>query len=323
LAATDENTFPDITFGLLHTLFWVQWEQGGYQKAGEVAKQLFGEAIHEDRPERLGLAKLAMSYFMAVQGDLSMAVDLASEAVQHAREIGHPFREADGLMLLGSLEEMVGLRVRARASLEAAMGLATRLKTKYQQAQLGIGLARVDLAQGQVEPALAGIESGVQLAAELEDSHTLCNALLLRARALGDKGSSHDLAEATAAGAAALRLCQGKYPSQEAEARWVLSNLALARSLPTEALEHARAAEKLLDLLGTHELHEVEILLCIRNAYLATGHEAEAQDILKRAYRTLRFKARRIGDEEIREGYLALPHNAQVKALWEQAQPQG
>jgi len=320
LERLDDKAHPDILFGLLHTLFWVIWVQGKYQVAGGVANQLFSAAAADAQPERLGLAELAMSYFQAVEGDLSVAVDLADKAVAHARELGHPYRETDGLMLLGSLQEMVGLHTEARASLDAALALAMRLKTMFHQAMLTIALSRVLLAQEHVAAALEGARVARQLADELGDRRTKAMALASSANALVARHDEGDLVEARAAAAQALELSRDKLPPVEAEVRWVLCRIALARNETAEAVEHAQAAKQLLDGLGTHELYEIQILLAIHDALEAAGRGDEAREMLQRAGHVLRARARRIGDEALRERFLALPHNARVRSLSESAQ---
>jgi tetratricopeptide (TPR) repeat protein len=300
----------DLRFEIRHSLFWVMWVQGRYDDARPTAEQIHRQAVEDSRLDHLCAAKLCLSYCHKVGGDLSLSVRLAEEAVAHARELGHPFREVDALVFLGTLQELVGLYDEAYAALEAARGLAARLKTVHNQASIEALLGRVSLAQQRVPEALAHYRGAVEKAHFLGDDRHLAIALAGEARALCRTGVREDQNRALEGAQRALELTGDRAPPVEAKARLVLSEVNRALGRVDQAIEQALTAIDLLDRLGTQERYEIEILLAAHDALAQAGRADEARELLDRARRTLRARTRAIGDEAVRDSFARrVPYN--------------
>ena len=253
-----------------------------------------------------------MAYSNVVAGDLSVAVSLAREAVELAREIRHPYREVDSLLLLGSSLETAGLYDEALASLDAAHALATQLKTVHQQASCEASRGRVHLLRGEQAEALERYRAAAHLAGELGDHRVLADGLLGQARALV---VSPEQAEALAC--RALLTAEGRAPAAEAEAHAVLSSLELARGRVDEAVERALSATALVEQLGGQEQCETEILLVAHEALAAAGRDEEARAVLEQAREGIERKAASISDEGVRRAFLEqVPHHVRVRRLF-------
>jgi tetratricopeptide (TPR) repeat protein len=304
----------DLSFEILHTLFWVIWARGRYEEAGRVADQISRQARELDRADQLCVAKLAAAYFNVVAGDLSRSVELAAQAVEHARSSVHPYREVDSLILLASARELVGLYDDARQALRTAHGLATQLQTENHLVSIETTEGRVSLLQGQHEDALASYRSAIRRAELIGEQRSLALALVGQARALAQSGSELPAAEEMTR--RALDLVADRAPPMEAEARATLALLLLARGQTDEALDHARSAVQLVDRLGAQEQCEIEILLAAREVLSAAGHAEQAAEMLEQAQQRLESRAQRIDDAEIRQAFLErVPHHVRVREL--------
>jgi tetratricopeptide (TPR) repeat protein len=307
---------PKRSFEARRALFATVWAQGRYGEAGGIAEEMYREACEGDQAIELCSAKLALAYYHAVGGDLSASVRLAREAVEHAREIGHPFREVDCLTLLASAQELVGLYDAAFASLEAAGALAQRLKTSYTLAAVEACRGRVCLLRGQLPEAREHYRNATSTAERLGDYRTLIAALAGEARALALPGAQQDLARARTAAAQALGLATHHSPPSEAEAMLALAEACLAADQLEEGVRHAEAALGVLDRLGTQERYEIEILLAAHAALSRGGQADRAAAVLERAVQTLAAREQRITDPELRRSFVEqVPHNRRVREL--------
>jgi tetratricopeptide (TPR) repeat protein/tRNA A-37 threonylcarbamoyl transferase component Bud32 len=316
LAALEQTAHPDLEFDLRHTLFWVIWTQGRYGAAGRVAERLYTDALHDERPDHLCAAKLAFAYYNVVEGDLSASVELAGEAVAHAREIGHPFREVDALILLGSAQELVGLYDQAKASLVTAGTLAERLRTAFHRANIEICLGRVSLALDDPAAALGHFRRAAAAATSLDDQRSLAISLAGEASILT---LNQELDQAAAVALRAVELSAKIAPPVEVEARHVLARVHLSRGNTAEAVAESRTAMELMAQLGAQERYEIEVALTAHDALAAAGQRQEAHEVLRQAVQQLRGRTRRIGDDQIRESFTGVPHNRRLVELWERA----
>jgi tetratricopeptide (TPR) repeat protein len=313
----DARADAALLFDINHTLFWVIWVQGRYDDATQAGWELY-LAAESARTDHQCSAKLALTYCHLIAGDPSEAMHLADQAVGHAREIGHPFREADSLMLLGSAEEIVGHYEQATESLQAALALATRLKTVFLQASVSTSLGFVFLALGKISSAIEHFQSASEHAEAIRENRTLAAALAGKARALCLQNQGEDLLRAYVAAEQALKLSQDQALPVEAESRMTLAQVCLAMDKKDHALEHAAVAVKLLDKLGTMERFEIEILLTAHDALEATGRADEARAVLTRAWQTFEEQADRISDAAVRDSFMKnVPHNARLLEFWE------
>jgi eukaryotic-like serine/threonine-protein kinase len=311
--ALDLDVHEALGFKIRQALFWVIWVQGRYRDAGPLAEALFTEAEADDQ---LCAAKLCLSYWEKVEGDLSRAVVLAAEAVAHARAVSHPFREMDALMLLGVVREAAGQYDAALEALAQAQSLAVRLRTAHQQAGV-LGLqARIQLTLGALEPALELGAAAIGTAETLGDKRLLVDALVTEARSLSRPGAQQDLDGARQRAERALALARDNAPTTEAEAELALAEVFLARGDNVRAAASARAAVALLDQLGTQERYEIEILLAGHDALLAASEDDAAAELLQRAAAALQRRSTRIGAEGVRASFLGeVPYNRRVEAL--------
>jgi hypothetical protein len=82
-------------------------------------------------------------------------------------------------------------------------------------------------------------------------------------------------------------------------------------------MEEILAAVAVLDRLGGQEQCEIEILLAAHDVLRVAGRDDEALEMIRRAWQTLRPRARRITDEAVRERFMQrVPHNKRVEELW-------
>jgi tetratricopeptide (TPR) repeat protein len=294
----------DLNFEARHTLFWVLWAQGRYGEASRMGELLFVAARFTGRADHQCLSKLCAAYSHKVTGDLSRAMTLAEEAVGHAREMGHPYREADALTFLGVTEEAVGLYDRARASLESARALAVRLKTIFQQASIEACLGRVALTEGMLDQAVDHYTTAIDRAESLQEHRTLIAALGGKARSLCRRGQGQDLPLARQLASRALDLAEQHAPPSRAEALLTMAEVRLCDQQIDEAVFHALGAVELLDRLGTQESYEMEILLVTHHALRAAGRLSDAAAMLGRAQQALRRRADQISDPAVRTSFI-------------------
>jgi tetratricopeptide (TPR) repeat protein/energy-coupling factor transporter ATP-binding protein EcfA2 len=312
-----ERSGSALGFDARHALFWVSWVQGRYRDAGPIAAELLREACAAgSRPERLCSAKLALAYYCAVAGDLAASVRLAREAVEHAREVGHPYREVDALTLLGSARELVGLYDEALSSLDDAHTLALRLGTTFQQASIRASQGRICLTLGRIVEAIDRYDEAVERATAAGGERTLIAALAGRARARAAPGPERDPDLARQDAEAALQRSGDQASPSKAEALLACASVSLASGDLERSVHHALEAVALLDRLGTQERFEVEILLVSYRALSAAGRPGEARRLLERAGAAIEDRARRIGEPEVRERFQrAVVYNREVKEL--------
>ncbi|MCA9668252.1 MAG: protein kinase, partial [Myxococcales bacterium] len=148
-AAEADPAIEALRFNIAHQRFWVAWGLGRYDEARLRAEALVEQAA---APEQQAASALAGAYVHVVAGDLSQALTLADEAIQKAREVSHPYREIDALMLLGAVEELVGRTVRAEKTLALASQRAAQLGTGHGPA-IDVCRGRVALSRGDADAA--------------------------------------------------------------------------------------------------------------------------------------------------------------------------
>jgi tetratricopeptide (TPR) repeat protein/tRNA A-37 threonylcarbamoyl transferase component Bud32 len=299
------------------TLFWVIWAQGRYADAGRVGEELFELARTDGRGDHLCVSKLALAYYHVVDGDLSRSLALSEEAGEHARQIGHPFREVDALLALAAARELVGLYEEALATLHTAHEAATRVTSPQHLAGIETLLGRVNAALGRLDEAMRHFGSAAGRARALGDNRTLAIAMAGEARTRCQAAAAPAELEAGAQLATgALVLVADSAPPVEAEAHLALALIHLRSDRPAEAVTEALAAVALLDALGAQERFEIEILLAAHDALVAAGRAEEAAPMLRRAAERLQQRAGHIEDAGVRASFLGrVPHNVRVREL--------
>ncbi len=225
----------------------------------------------------------------------------------------HRFREADALLLLGSIAAIVGRYAEARRALDETEALAAQLRAPYFEPHIASSRGYVDLLEGDPASAERRYRKALALteASGDERGQATARAGLARAivrRSLDESATSHAAGEARRA----VELAASQGQAIEAEARLAAMEVAVAREDGEEAREHAHAALELLDALGTQEQFEVEILLAAHHALHLGGDEEGATRALARARARAQARADRIGDPELRASFRAVPHNRTV-----------
>jgi tetratricopeptide (TPR) repeat protein len=302
-AAADRRGERDLAFGVRHALFWVLWCQGSYGKAAEVADRLYRVAHEHERPEELCSAKLALAY-SNLAGDLSRSLTLAQEALEHARAVGHPYREVDALLLLGSLQVTTGQFERALETLRRAHQQAGRHGTRNHLASIEMSRGHAYLLQGDAATALEHYCSAAQLAGAIGDPRTEAGALVGQARALLLAGGGGQASlEIRALAERALDVAGDHIPPVAAEAHAVLASLAAADGQLEEAFSRARLAVEIVQRLGDLEQCEIEVLLAAYDVLRIAGHDAEARETLARTRRRLELRCDKISDPEVRRSF--------------------
>lgn len=318
IAGFDELREKDRSFDAKHTLFWAIWVQGRYDDAGPLGEQMHREAS-PSRPEHLCAAKLASAFHNMASGDLAAAIILAEQAADHAREVSHPYREVDALSALGAAQELVGLYQPALASYNTARSIAERLKTAHHLCNLNACLGRLHLTFGELAPAREHYRRATTIAEQLGDERSLAIALAGQARVLCRLGDAESLDTARRSAEQAAALTEGRSPPEEAEAKLALAETLEQLGDVDGATRAALAAVDVLDLLGTHELYEIEILLAAHRTLERAGQPDKALQYLGRAWRALRRRGARITTAAIRESFHQnVPHNRSVQQLWRQ-----
>ena len=306
-----------LAFDIRHTLFTTIWAQGRYVDAGKVAASLLDEARRDGRIDHLCVAKLAYSYFHLVEGDLSSAVRLTTEAVAHAREIGHFYREVDCLTLQGTARQLAGLYDQAHTSLEEARAVASRLRTAYHLANIAACQGRLSQDRGAVDEAVAYYEEAFQQSESLGDRRNMCHSLASRAMALCQRCQGEDLTRAVEAASSARDLAEDGLPPMVIEAWLAMAHVNRALGQLNEACANALTAVDAMEALGTHDSHEVECLLMAHDMLRATGKANEAREMIRTARLLVEERAGRISDELIRESYRQdVASHSRVEELW-------
>jgi eukaryotic-like serine/threonine-protein kinase len=315
LVAAAQLACGDVLFEVCHALFWVYLSSVRYADAGRVAAKMQREAM-AGRPDHRWAAELAVAMYNVVEGDLSLARALIAEAVAHARECGNLYREADCLVMLAAVQEIVGAYAAQAQSLADCEQLVQRLKTSHHQATLAGCRGSHCLATGDAERALAHFQLATQLATAAGAKGPLSGALCGQTRACARLRREGGLDEALELGRGSLAVARdSQQPVYEAEALLALTEVNLAYGRADAAAASALEAVGVLDRHATQEGREIEILLAAHDALAQAGRAPEASQLLRRAHETLQRRAQRISDPAVREGYLGVPHNRRVGEL--------
>ncbi len=317
LEAALEAGHDDLAFDIQRSLFWAVWGQGRYEDLGRLAEELQRQATGAaaSHPERLCSAQLAVAFIEMAAGDLSAMIGCAAEAVELSREVGHPYHEVDALIQLGYGRMLVGSYAQALEPLQEAAVCATRLETAHHLAASAFCRGHVALARRQVPEALRCYQEAMAVAEPLGDRRTLSISLAGQARALCVADDDGALRRAAEAATRAVEVAEGM-PPVEAAAHLSLALVRLEQGQDDEAVAAAQAAVAFLDRFGTHEQHEVEILLAAHDAWRLAGRGDEAERALSQAQALLEARAGRISDPGAERSFRReVPHNRRVLKL--------
>jgi hypothetical protein len=98
----------------------------------------------------------------------------------------------------------------------------------------------------------------------------------------------------------------------------MLARVLLLRGRSEEALETAREAHTILELLGRLEAGETLLRLTFAEALCATGRKKSARTAIDHARKHLLARGALISDVELRQAFLhQVPENARIQELYE------
>ena len=191
-----QEVAEDLT--LLADLFF---EAGDHQHALEYYSRALIATDSLDQPEERGniLRNRAQAY--AALGNRQLAAEGAVEALAIHRQGGFTYPELDDLIVLARLAQKDGKRAESEDHLGAAQRLAAAMEAPIAQARVAIATAAVAADARQWERVLRTINQArptLYLTASTEQA----DALMLRARALGELGQNE---AAVAAGQQAIK----------------------------------------------------------------------------------------------------------------------
>ncbi len=266
-----EGLLKEMPLSELHldvdwALFWGLWSIAERQAARAVAERMRRSASELDRPDRVSEAALAGASIHAVDGDLSVAVELAKQATQLAREVGHVLREIDALLLLGVVLTITGMFEDAEAALADAAALAARLRAKYSRYSVAEYQGYLALQRENTAEAIAAYQRAVGFAQELGGAAALASARAGLVRARLRDGPEHEDALALLHMANdALAMIGESGDATELKVRLAGTEACLQAGKHDEAWVQAQRLAELLEQIGGEE-YEVEAWLAIADA---------------------------------------------------------
>jgi predicted ATPase len=261
------------------------------------------------------VAHRASTHYIAC-GELERATQVASEAVEMARQVGNRHLEANALHALGRAYQHLTLFDRAKGTLEAAMKLHQALGNRVLYAYAVLNLASV--LSGLGEPAVAkttveGLEN--EIVASERFWHAACSlALALIAEQMGDWSTAAPRAQAARALFSQIG-SQGYATQCEA----LLARYALAEDRLDEAERSAAHQWAYLQTHGTIDMG-VPFLVCLTCAdvFQALGDTDKARAVIEFGYQTLMKYTDRISNIEWRATFLKnLPEHGILIQRWQ------
>ena len=249
----------------------------------------------------VGASLLAVAQAYGSMGDFAQALPRLEEALHVQQAIRNRFEEWLIWNEMGILHALVGQYDKATRALLAGLEISRAIGSDFGSAYLLCNLGQVQRDDAQPEEGAASLRAALALALEQGDTslEATCRADL--ALALLNLSKPADaLAEANAAEALAITLGQidaltGIYAAQ------ARAHLALGQD--AAALDAARRGIANLAAHGGDYFPQRDGYWCARVLQACSAH-AEAQAAFEDALRTLRERAARISDVEMRASYL-------------------
>jgi len=244
-------------------------------------------------------------------GDLGVRRAAFARLVKLHQDLGDLRRAAGAEVNLADVWSRVGAYddavVALRAARESCRRIGQRVMEGYALVNLGYALAMTGDAPG----ALAALDEGGALAAELHEARLAALAGTYRARALQALGRADEAAGVADETAAAAE--RAGAPGLSAGALSIAARAHLDAGRVPEAIARSLRALEIRDAQGSLEEDEAEVFLTRAAALGAAGDEAQAAEVLARGRARLEEIARGISDPELRARFLgAVPAHREL-----------
>jgi predicted ATPase/class 3 adenylate cyclase len=245
------------------------------------------------------------------RGELGQAGDNLQEGLSVARSLDHVSMQAFCLSWMGYYHLTLGRFDAALAAVEEGVSLAQKLGSPLWEMRARASFGIVCLYRGELGKAVRVLSGVYEVACALDLAPDQAVALYELGRASLTIGDLHAAAQALD------RLFsvadKGELREYQVRGRWLQGRLALAQDDldgALEALEDARGRAEAID--GRLILCRTDIAL--GDVHHVAGRSAEADAAYQRARETLQAMAATLPDEDAREGLLASPLAAELRA---------
>jgi tetratricopeptide (TPR) repeat protein len=244
------------------------------------------------------------------RGDIAQRLQAFIDAQSRYAALGDVRRAAGAACNVADLYNRLGdFRLAEKELLLAREGcrrVNNRLVEGYATANLGYALMR----QGRFQEALTELDRALPLAVETSETVLRIVIGLYRCRTQLENSQTQGLVE-TARSIAEEANSVGLAPIA-AMALSVASSAALLNKQAENALQLAQQAMEIRDTLGGLEEDEADIFLAYAQALDACGQGDEAGSIRARGKERIQVIAAGITDGPLRDGYQAVPSNAEL-----------
>jgi tetratricopeptide (TPR) repeat protein len=260
---------------------------------------------------RLGARRLeaqtlsSMGWVLVGLGEFEEALVQYKRSLRLAQDLGDRAGIGGKLASIGQAYADLGDLERAHRYLDKALELHTALADQPGLCDARISLAQVHLKERRYAEAVAGFETGLELASRTGNRYQEIRSMIYLAFATLDRGDEAtralELARAAVKLARECEIANGEVYGLAAEA--------LAQLRRGDLVEARRSAQLAIGLLdaGRDVDSPEEILYVFARIAEAAGVPREAKEALTRALAEIRKKARRIHDDSWRARYLAAP----------------
>ncbi len=273
----------------------------------EAVLPLFRRSGHRYRESIVvgNLATIARS-----QGELATARRWAAESIEHSRALADREATTVSLVVLGMISADVGDWDSADELYREALHLGREVESRTHETEALTRLAILALSRGDDETAL-------DFAQQADEAGELATSAMERGHAQLALGYAQLVNAQPSAAMATFALSEESLQSVEAEA--VVREAQVGRAAAALALgrvsDAVRLVEPVLDHLDAAALESLvrpTVVLTTCWQVLEAAQDPRAPGVLAAAQATLRDTAERIGDPEMKMGFLTRPDNADL-----------
>jgi len=238
---------------LLRRLAFVAMERGRYQAACHHAQQ--AHDAFRRLADAMGQAKcrLMLAEIRSAQGLHDEALGYLKRVIPELDEIGDRHCEAEAHWCLAQAWRLRGEMAEARTGIERALQLIEEVGDRDDEARFLIEFARIELASGMREAALAHARQAGVIGRELASDVTVALAAVEEAAAQLADGA---VELATGICARAARTLRDGGVARVRGAEWLLGRCALARGAPHDAVIALQSACRSVDRIVDELPHE-------------------------------------------------------------------
>ena len=307
--ARDEDAIEALT-----ELGAIAQSVGDYRQALDHVDDALELCENLKRPDLEAGAQMVAANALLGLGDLDSARQRCAASAECFARLGDGFRQTLALVNLGNLHNALGRAAQAAETLEVALALASRLGAVslegYIHANRGVAQARL----GQLDAAVESEQLAFRIASESDDARLLSACGTYLALICLDRRAERDVPRAQSAAVAALAAARDASLEEfQALAHMALARVYLACGEKSDALREARDAVRRRERLRGVQEREEEIYWTLVQALVASGHTAEAREVLARARLLVEERAARLPDEELRRSFLeGVPANRAI-----------